>query len=175
MPESSALRRAVIVAAPVALIVFSLAHGADWLVMHGMHDEDYDAFLEYIVQIRGRWLAVHVAGLALFPLLGVAVWWMLPRGRWASRLSRMGLAAYIVLYSAFDAIAGIGSSVAAEYRQGLPPDQRHAVTGRAIRQSQCAGSAVQGLDSDRSQSIPCQLNLRKKSRLASMTHILGTC
>lgn len=127
MPESSALRRAVIVAAPVALIVFSLAHGADWLVMHGMHDEDYDAFLEYIVQIRGRWLAVHVAGLALFPLLGVAVWWMLPRGRWASRLSRMGLAAYIVLYSAFDAIAGIGSSVAAEYRQGLPPDQRHAV------------------------------------------------
>ena len=77
-------RRAVIIAAPLLLIVFSLTHGLDWFVMHGMH-EDEEAFLAYIVQIRSRWLAVHVAG--------------------------------------------IGSAVAAEYRQGVPTDQHAAVDG----------------------------------------------
>ena len=28
----------MIVATSLTLIVFSLAHGADWLAMHGMHD-----------------------------------------------------------------------------------------------------------------------------------------
>lgn len=127
-PQPSGARRLVVLGAPLALIPFSLAHGLDWLVMHGMHD-DYDAFIRYLVDIRGRWLAVHVAGLALFPLLGVAVWWMLPPGRLASRVSRAGLAPYIVLYAAFDAIAGIGSAVAAEYRAGLPADQQPIVDG----------------------------------------------
>jgi hypothetical protein len=112
----------------LALIVFSLAHGLDWLVMHGMH-EDYDAFIQYIVDIRARWLAVHVVGLALFPLVGLAVWWMLPPSPTASRLSRAGLAIYIVLYAAFDAIAGIGSAVVAGYRVGVPPDDYPVVDG----------------------------------------------
>jgi hypothetical protein len=105
------------------LVPFSLAHGLDWLVMHGMHD-DYDAFIQYIVDIRGRWLAVHLAGLVLFPLLGVAVWWMLPSSRIASRISRAGLAAYIVLYAAFDAVAGIGSAIVADFRAGMPRDDQ---------------------------------------------------
>lgn len=115
MFDSPVVRRSVILAAPLLMIVFSLVHGLDWVLMHGMHD-DYEAFLEYIVQIRARWLAVHVAGLVLFPLLGVAIWWMLPPDRWATRISQVGLAGYIVLYSAFDAIAGIGSAVLAESR-----------------------------------------------------------
>ena len=65
-----------------------------------------DEFIQYIVDIRGRWLAVHLVGLFLFPLLGVAIWLMLPPGRIASRISQMGLAVYIVLYPAFDAVAG---------------------------------------------------------------------
>jgi len=121
-------RRFVVLGAPLLLIPFSLAHGLDWLVMHGMH-EDYDAFIQYIVDIRGRWLAVHVVGLALFPLLGVAVWWMLPSSRIASRISRAGLALYIVLYAAFDAIAGIGSAVVADYRAGVPAEDRPLIDG----------------------------------------------
>src|SRR5688572_16744324 len=121
-------RRFVVLGAPLLLIPFSLAHGLDWLVMHGMH-EDYDAFIEYIVDIRGRWLAVHVVGLVLFPLLGLAVWWMLPSSRIASRISQAGLALYIVLYAAFDAIAGIGSAVVAEYRVGVPADDRPLIDG----------------------------------------------
>lgn len=121
-------QRLVVLGAPLALIVFSLTHGLDWLVMHGMH-EDYGAFIQYIVDIRGRWLAVHVVGLALFPLVGLAVWWMLPRHGMASRVSRAGLAMYIVLYAAFDAIAGIGSAVVADYREGVPVDDRPVVEG----------------------------------------------
>ena len=109
--------------APLLLIPFSLAHGLDWLVMHGMH-EDYEAFLQYIVDIRVRWLWVHIVGLVLFPLVGLSVWWMLPPSRMASRVSQAGLAAYIVLYAAFDALAGIGSAIVADFRVGMAPDDQ---------------------------------------------------
>lgn len=122
-------KRAIIVGAPLALIVFSLAHGIDWIAMHGMKQDDYDAFLQYIVDIRGRWLAIHLVGLLLFPLLGVAIWLMLPANRVASRVSQAGLAVYILLYSAFDAVAGIGGAVLAGYREGLPHAERQTVNG----------------------------------------------
>ena len=123
------LRAAVIIGAPLSLVALSLAHGIDWVMMHGVNDEDYDAFIRYIVEIRHRWLAVHVAGLAVFPLLGIGVWWMLPAGRVASRISRFALAPYVVLYAAFDAIAGIGTAIVAGYRHGLPADQQPLIDG----------------------------------------------
>ena len=129
MIAGSQAKNAIILGAPLTLIVFSLAHGVDWLVMHGMNDENYDAFIQYIVDVRGRWLAVHLIGLLLFPLLGVAIWLMLPPGRIASRISQVGLAVYIVVYSAFDAVAGIGGAVLAGYREGLPPGERPTVNG----------------------------------------------
>jgi hypothetical protein len=125
----SRLRNAIVVGAPLALVVFSLAHGVDWLFMHGMNDENDDAFIQYIVDIRGRWLVVHLIGLLLFPLLGIAIWLMLPPGRVASRISQIGLAVYIILYAAFDAIAGIGGAVLAEYREGLPTPERSTIDG----------------------------------------------
>ena len=129
MIAGSRAKTSIIVGTPLTLIVFSLAHGLDWLVMHGMNDENYDAFIQYIVDIRGRWLAVHLIGLVLFPLLGIAIWLMLPPGRVASRISQVGLAVYIVLYSAFDAVAGIGGAVLAGYREGLPSAERPTVNG----------------------------------------------
>ena len=116
-------QRLVVLGAPLMLVPFSLAHGLDWLVMHGMHEDD-GAFIQYIVDIRGRWLVVHLVGLVLFPLLGLAVWWMLPSSRIASRVSRAGLAVYIVLYAAFDAVAGIGSAIVADFRAGMPTDDQ---------------------------------------------------
>ena len=97
--------------------------------MHGLNDEDYDAFIKYIVDVRGRWLAVHLAGLVIFPLVGIAVCWMLPPGRLASHISRLALVPYMVLYTAFDAIAGIGTAIVAGYRQGLPVDQQPIADG----------------------------------------------
>ena len=119
----------MIVGAPILLIALSLAHGLDWVMMHGLDDESYDAFIQYIVDVRGRWLAVHLAGLAVFPLVGIAIWWMLPTARMASRVSRLALAPYIVLYAGFDAVAGIGTAIVAGYRQGLPVEQQPIADG----------------------------------------------
>jgi hypothetical protein len=129
MPFSSTVKRSVIVAAPILLVVFSLLHGADWLAGHGMSDPDPHEFIDWMSSIRRRWLAVHVAGLALFPLFGVAVWSMLPSTGLASRVSRFALSTYIVLYAAFDAMVGIGSAVLLEYREGAPSDERSVVDG----------------------------------------------
>jgi hypothetical protein len=52
---SSRVQNAIILGAPLMLIVFSLAHGVDWLVAQGMH-EDYSAFIQFIVDIRAYYL-----------------------------------------------------------------------------------------------------------------------
>jgi hypothetical protein len=129
VPITTRTHDAVILGAPILLIALSLAHGLDWVMMHGLDDENYDAFIQYIVDIRGRWLAVHLAGLAIFPLVGVAVWWMLPPDRLASRISQLALAPYMVLYAGFDAVAGIGTAIVAGYREGLPAEQRPIAEG----------------------------------------------
>jgi hypothetical protein len=121
------LQQIAITAAPVLLVAFSLAHGADWLMAHGMSDVDPGTFVEWMASIRRRWLAVHVAGLAVFPLVGLAVWWMLPPHAVASRISRVGLAIYILMYAAFDAMVGIGTAVLLEYREAAPVGERPVV------------------------------------------------
>jgi hypothetical protein len=119
----AALKRGVMVSAPILLVAFSLLHGADELVAHGGPPEP-DEWLRYLSTIQERWLALHVTGLALFPLLGLVVLWMLPADGTASRVSRVALAAYIVLYPAFDALVGIGSHILIQYRQSLSPADR---------------------------------------------------
>jgi hypothetical protein len=80
---------------------------------------DHDEWVRYVSTIPGRWLMLHLIGLAMFPLLGLVTWWMLPPRRTASQVSRLGLAVYIVLYPAYDALVGIGSSVLLRYRETL--------------------------------------------------------
>src|SRR6266542_1298768 len=104
-------QRLVIVTAPILLVAFSLLHGVDFIISHGVGMPEGDQWVQYLSTIPGRWLALHVVGLGLFPLLGIAVWWMLPAQGMATRVSRAALALYIVLYPAFDALVGIGSSI----------------------------------------------------------------
>ena len=108
------------IAAPIALVVLSLLHGGDWLVSHGIRIPSPDEWVHYISTIQGRWLMLHLVGLGLFPLLGLVTWWMLPPRGTASQVSRAALAAYIVLYPAFDALVGIGSGILVRYRDTLP-------------------------------------------------------
>ena len=118
----AAWRRSAMIAAPILLFVFGLLHGTDELVSHGIPDQD--DWLRYISTIQGRWLMLHVAGLGLWPLLGLVVLWMLPAHGTASQVSRAALAAYIILYPAFDALVGIGSATLVRYRQTLPVDDQ---------------------------------------------------
>src|SRR5262249_23552656 len=53
--------------------------------------------------------------------------WMLPAHGTASRVSRLALAAYIVLYPAFDTLVGINSSLLIQYRQSLPPAEQSVI------------------------------------------------
>src|SRR5918911_3949698 len=113
----AAWRRGAMIAAPIVLVVFSLLHGGDELVLRGI--PDHDEWVRYVPTIPGRWLMLHLIGLAMFPLLGLVTWWMLPPRRTAGQVSRLGLAVYIVLYPAYDALVGIGSSVLLRYRETL--------------------------------------------------------
>lgn len=108
-------KRAAQIAAPILLFIFSLLHSGDQLIAHGMPPEP-DEWIDYLSRIPGRWLALHLVGLGMFPLLGLVVWWMLPPRR---RVSQVALASYVVLYPAFDALVGIGSSILIRYRGTL--------------------------------------------------------
>jgi hypothetical protein len=120
---SATLQRGVMMVAPGLLFVFSLLHGADEVLAQGGPPAP-DEWVRYVASIQARWLALHVAGLGLFPLLGLTVLWMLPYDGIAGRISRLALAAYIVLYPAFDALVGIGSYILIQYRDTLPAAER---------------------------------------------------
>lgn len=78
-------------------------------------------WIQHLTNIRGRWLAAHIGGLALFPLIGMTIWWMLPQRGIVSSVSRVALIVYMPLYVAVDAVLGIGSSILIYYREGLVP------------------------------------------------------
>jgi hypothetical protein len=117
-------QQSVIVAAPILLLLFSLLHGVEFVISHGVGMPDADQWVHYLSTVPRRWLALHFAGLVVFPMLAVAVWWILPAKGTASRISRVALALYIVLYPAFDALVGIGSSILIRQREVLTPSDR---------------------------------------------------
>jgi hypothetical protein len=60
---------------------------------------------------NGTWL-VHIAQLALAPLLGIVIWLLLrPLQGTAASVGRVAIVLWIALFSAFDAIAGIATGV----------------------------------------------------------------
>jgi hypothetical protein len=120
--KSVSHKRVVLIVAPILLFAFSLLHGPDAVPPNGILDPD--AWLRYVASIQGRWLALHLSGLGLFPLLGLAVAWMLPATGSARTVSRVALAAFVVLYPAFDALVGIGSYILIHYRKTLSAADR---------------------------------------------------
>jgi hypothetical protein len=75
------------------------------------------------------WLALHLIHLPLFGLLGLAGCWLSGGLRgWAADLSRGALGAFVVCYSAFDALAGIATGVLVHGARGLPADQQLVIT-----------------------------------------------
>ena len=118
------------VLAPLGLILFSLLHDSfDGAMRHRLREADLDAWLTHLTAIQTRWLAVHLAGLALFPLLGLTVWWMLPPRGLVTRISQAALAVYMVLYIALDAVVGLGSYVLIHHRGEVAAADRAAVDG----------------------------------------------
>jgi hypothetical protein len=118
------------ISAPAGLIAFSLAHGTlSWSETQHLRNAGVDEWIQHLTNIQGRWLAAHLSGVALFPLLGMTIWWMLPPRGIASKVSRVALMLYVPLYIAVDAVLGIGSSILIHYREGLAPSDRAGVDG----------------------------------------------
>jgi hypothetical protein len=80
-----------------------------------------------------RWLVVHVGMLLFIPLMAAAIY-LLVRGvdGTAAMVSRIALAPFVVFYSAWEALYGIGNGILADQVNDLPQSER--ATGSALIQ-----------------------------------------
>jgi hypothetical protein len=79
------------------------------------------------------WLTVHLGQLLFIPLMAVA-FELLLRGveGTAARVSRIALIPFVVFYTAFEILQGIGNGILVHYVNGLPQAER--ATGAALVQ-----------------------------------------
>jgi hypothetical protein len=134
------------ISAPIGLIAFSLSHGTlSWSETQHLANAGLDEWIQHLTSIRGRWLAAHIGGVFLFPLVGMTIWWMLPPRGTLSSVSRGALIVYVPLSIAVDAVLGIGSSILIGYREGLAASERAGVNG-AVEALFFAPSAIDWLD-----------------------------
>ena len=146
MTTGETARRIAMIAAPAGLITFSLMHAPlSWSETQHLRSAGPDEWIQHLTNIQGRWLAAHLGGVALFPLLGMTIWWMLPRPGFVSAVSKIALILYMPLYVALDAVLGLGSSVLVRYREGLAPPDRAGADG-AIQALFFETSAIDWLD-----------------------------
>jgi hypothetical protein len=146
-------RLIAMIVAPIGLVAFSLSHGTlSWSEMQHLRNAGLDEWIQHLTTIQGRWLAAHIGGVALFPLIGMAIWSMLPQRGIVSGVSRVALFVYMPLYVAVDAVLGIGSSILIDYREGLAPSDRGGVDG-AIEALFFAPSAIDWLDQGASMAL----------------------
>ena len=118
------------ISAPIGLIAFSLSHSTlSWSETQHLREAGLEEWIQHLTHIRRRWLAAHIGGVALFPLIGMTIWWMLPPRRFVSSVSKAALIVYVPLYIAVDAVLGIGTAILIDYREGLPLESRAGVDG----------------------------------------------
>ncbi len=118
------------ISAPIGLIAFSLSHGTlSWSETQHLRDAGLEDWIQHITNNRRRWLAAHIGGVALFPLIGMTMWWMLPPRGIVSSVAKAALIVYVPLMIAVDAVLGIGSIILLDYREALPPADRAGVDG----------------------------------------------
>lgn len=91
-----------------------------WIVLALLHPHE--------PQEANRWLFVHIAQLALAPFLAFAVWTLLDGvDSKVATVSRVALVAWVVFFSAYDAVAGIATGLLSRYAQGLSGEEESAV------------------------------------------------
>jgi hypothetical protein len=114
----SPARRFVMLATPPAFAALTLLHPSD----HPQHLED----------AVNRWLVVHVVQLILCVLLAYCIWFLLDglAGR-AATLARATIPVFLVAFSAFDGVAGLGTGWLAHVAAGQSGAER-AATQEAI-------------------------------------------
>ena len=119
---STLFRRLFLILVPLALAVV--------LIPHPPGGEDV---FEGVSPDVDRWLFVHTGALLFFPLLGIAVFWLLKglEGT-AATVSRVALVFFLVFYTAYEVTVGVGTGFLVDYANGLPPEEQ-AVVADAIQ------------------------------------------
>jgi hypothetical protein len=119
MSIPSTLRHLMLVAPALALAVVLWSHPAGGeQVFEGVRD-DVDP-----------WLWVHTGLLLLMPLLGIAAY-LLVRGLDGrpATVSRIGLAFFLVFYTAYEVTVGVGTGLLVDYANGLSADEQRVMAG----------------------------------------------
>jgi hypothetical protein len=104
------LRRALLVVPPLVVA------GVLWI-----HPTDQEATIYGSVRDQiGPWLTVHLVLLVGFPLLALATYVLLDGlvGR-AATVARVSLLFFLAFYTAYEAIVGLATGIAAEFANGL--------------------------------------------------------
>ena len=105
----------VLLAAPLLWVVPALLHPMG---------EPYEG----IADEANLWISVHVAQLVLTPFLAAGVWMLLGGLQSvAAHVARAALVLWIVFFSAFDAVAGIGTGVLTRHANSLAGEEREGV------------------------------------------------
>ena len=121
--NTTLFRRLFLVVVPLTLAVLLWPHPAGG-----------DPVFEGVSPDVDEWKLVHISLLLCFPLLGIAVFWLLNglTGT-AATISRVALVFFLVFYTAYEVTIGVGTGYLVEYANGLPPDEQ-AVVADAIQE-----------------------------------------
>lgn len=111
-----ALRRMLILLPPLALAVLEVFHPQP------------EVNAQAVMDVATWFLAFHVIQLALIAFVALSVLLLADElgygGGWPFPL---GIGAFLVFYSAYDAIAGVATGLAMRHARGLPPEQQEGV------------------------------------------------
>jgi hypothetical protein len=115
-PLPATQRRVLMLAPPLALALLELVHPAP------------DVNAEAVMEVA-TWFAVfHAIQLVLIGLVGLSVLLLADSYGYATAwTTRLGVGAFLVFYSAYDAVAGISTGLAMRNARDLPPAQQEGV------------------------------------------------
>jgi hypothetical protein len=86
--------------------------------------------LDALAPVLARWTAVHLLQLILFPLLALSVAGLVRGARSRTAVvARIALAAFAVLYTAFDTVAGLGTAALVSHARAQPAEAQALLRG----------------------------------------------
>lgn len=110
------LRRLIVLGPPLALAILEIFHPRP------------DETAQGVMDVATWFLAFHMIQLALIGLVGLSVLVLADElGQARSWAVRLGLGTFLVFYSAYDAVAGIGTGLAMRSARDLPALQQDGV------------------------------------------------
>ncbi len=112
----TATRRLLLLAPPLALAALEVVHPAP------------DVNAQAVMDVATWFAAFHAIQLVLIGLVGLSVFLLADRFAYASAwTTRLGIGAFLVFYSAYDAIAGISTGLAMRTARDLPAAQQEGI------------------------------------------------